>query len=64
VLVDGNQIASLTFNAKPGPTTQQWRKFSTEFVATKLTTTIAFINGDPAADTDNGVDAVSMTLVP
>ena len=43
--------------------TQVWRKFSTQFVAGAAQTTIAFRNGDPANDTDNGIDAVSVTLV-
>ena len=64
LLIDGSDVASFTFKAKPGSTAQQWRKFSTEFVAATAATTIAFINGDPPNDTDNGVDVVSVGLAP
>ena len=65
VLVNGQNIASFTNNAKSGqPPVQQWRKFSTEFVASGPATTIAFINGDPQNDTDCGIDKASVIQAP
>lgn len=64
VRIDGTAIGSFTFNAKPGSTAQQWRKFSTEFQATRSTTSLVLTNGDPPFDTDNGVDVVAVTPVP
>jgi hypothetical protein len=58
VFVDGAQIASFEYTAKKKGTTSTWKKFSTQFQATQDSTTIAFINGDPAADTYNGIDGV------
>lgn len=63
VLIDGVAAASFTNRAGKGSTTIAWRKFSTEFVAQHATTTIALINGDPPADTANGLDAVNVSLV-
>jgi hypothetical protein len=58
VFVDGAQIASFVYKAKKKGTTSTWKKFSTQFQATQDNTTIAFINGDPPADTYNGIDDV------
>src|SRR5206468_11245153 len=62
VRINGTLIASFTFNAMPGSTAQQWRKSSTEFQATSSTTFLSFINADPPGVTDNGLDAVAVTL--
>jgi hypothetical protein len=65
VFINGQNIGSFTNNAKSGqPPVQQWRKFSTEFVASGASTTIGFINGDPANDTDCGIDKVSVVEAP
>jgi hypothetical protein len=63
VLVDGAELVRIVAKGKNGSDTQVWRKFSTQFVAQGTKTTIAFENGDPANDTDNGIDGVSVTLV-
>jgi hypothetical protein len=63
VVIDGQQVASFTNKSGNGSTAQVWRKFSTEFVATKFNTQIALINGDPSGDSHNGLDAVSVILV-
>lgn len=61
ILVDGAALTSFTNKAKKnGPAVQQWRKFSTQFVASGDKTTIAFMNGDPHDDTDNAIDAISV----
>ncbi len=62
VLVDGTAIASFTTKAKSGSTQQQWRKFTAEFTAQGKKSSIAFINGDPSDDTDNGLDGISVQL--
>ena len=58
VVIDGVPVAGFTNRAGKGSTTIVWRKFSTDFVAQNATTTIALINGDPPADTANGLDGV------
>lgn len=63
VVIDGVPLASFTSKAGKGSSSQVWKKFSTEFVAENAQTAIAFINGDPAGDFDNGLDGVSVTLV-
>jgi hypothetical protein len=60
--IDGANVASFTNKCGKGKTVLCWRKFSTDFVATGTQTTIAFINGDPANDTSNALDGV--TVVP
>jgi hypothetical protein len=64
VLVDGTQIFSATNSKGTGSTTQVWQKFTVTFTATKSKTAIALINGDPASDTANGLDAVSLVPLP
>jgi hypothetical protein len=63
VYVNGVQIATFVAKGKEGSDTQVWRKFSTQFVTQSAQSTIEFMNGDPSNDTDNGIDAVSVTLV-
>jgi hypothetical protein len=58
VLVDGQQIFTATNSRKS--TTQVWRKFSTTITATSSKTKIALMNGDPANDTNNGLDDVQL----
>lgn len=38
----------------------QWQPFSTMFVASSSSTTLQFLNGDPANDNSNGLDNVSL----
>jgi hypothetical protein len=62
VVVDGETIATFTNTAgKNGDLV--WRGYSTQFVAHHKRTAIALINGDPPADTNNGIDAVTVALV-
>jgi hypothetical protein len=61
LVIDGVQVGSFT-NRKDGGQLV-WKKFSYPFTAQNATTTIAFMNGDPADDTANGLDAVSVALV-
>jgi hypothetical protein len=52
----------LADNAHGGEMT--WQPFSVTFTATATATTFAFINADPGNDSLNGLDDVSLTLVP
>ncbi|MFT3792879.1 MAG: IPTL-CTERM sorting domain-containing protein [Rudaea sp.] len=58
VLINGVQAGAFTntTNAK----TQSWQQFSLNFTATGASTTIAFVNGDPALDDHNGLDNVTL----
>jgi hypothetical protein len=62
VYVDGAPAGTFT-NSKKSGDTMVWQKFSTEFVAEKPKTTIAFVNGDPPTDNCNGLDGISVALV-
>jgi len=62
VLVNGQQAFTATNTKGKGKTLQVWQKFITTIMATSSKTTIAFINGDPSNDTQNGLDKI--TLVP
>jgi hypothetical protein len=48
-------------NSTVSPTTQNWEQFTHTFVAGTSTTTLAFQNGDPSTDNDNGLDNVVLT---
>jgi hypothetical protein len=61
VQVNG-QRALLAKNALgKGSATQVWKAFSLRIKASSTSTKIAFLNYDPASDTANGLDAVSLT---
>lgn len=57
VQINGTQAFSDT-NSTASPTTQNWAQFTHTFVATGTSTTLAFINGDPVSDNNNGLDNV------
>lgn len=58
VLVNGSVIEKSTNSMGAGGTTQVWQQFMTSFVATSSSTTVEFLNGDPANDNTNGLDNV------
>ena len=62
VLVDGTRALKAT-DSRRG-TTQVWQQFETHFTASSNTTEIAFMNGDPSSDTNNGLDAIDIKTVP
>ncbi len=62
VWVDGQQVYRAINSRGKGKHSLTWQRFTTTVVATTSEMTIAFINGDPASDNANGLDAV--TLVP
>ena len=57
--LNGTLLDSVT-NSMTNSTTQTWQMFTTSFTATASTTTIDFLNGDPAGDNTNGLDNVSI----
>lgn len=57
VLVNGAQTFSDT-NSTVSAASQNWQLFTHMFVAGSATTTLAFINADPANDNNNGLDNV------
>lgn len=60
VLVNGQQVFAATNSRKS--TTQVWKQFSTTITATSSKTKIVLINGDPANDTNNGLDNVQVVV--
>ena len=62
VLVDGKSLG-VARNDKTHPGQQLWGQFRKTFTAAGDTTTIAFMNRDPASDNSNGLDNVTLTLV-
>jgi len=63
VYVDGSIVDAATNSKGAGKTTQVWQRFSVTFPTPNPTTTIAFINGDPATDTSNALDGVKLTQI-
>jgi hypothetical protein len=61
VLVNGVQKFSATNKKGQGKTIQVWQRFTTTIVAPSTSTTITFVNGDPAGDDSNGLDCVKLT---
>jgi hypothetical protein len=57
--VGGTSLLAAT-NASAGSTTLTWEQFTTTFTATGATSTLDFINADPASDGLNGLDNVSV----
>ncbi len=58
---DGSTLLVQAVNSKKGKNNNLvWQKFSVNFTATASTTVLSFINGDPANDTANGLDDVSL----
>jgi Protein of unknown function (DUF642) len=64
VLVNGAPLMTAVNSNGAGTTTQVWKKFTKTFLAPAATTTISFVNGDPANDTNNGLDGVSLSAAP
>jgi len=62
VRVNGAHVLRAT-NSAGNAAALSWMPFKLTIVPTTTKTTIAFINGDPADDNSNGLDAVSLTPV-
>ncbi|HEY4869867.1 MAG TPA: FGLLP motif-containing membrane protein [Candidatus Dormibacteraeota bacterium] len=63
VFADGRKLLDARNTQGKGSTLMVWQRFSTTVIATSTRTSLTFINGDPANDTNNGLDAVSLTPV-
>ena len=61
VLLNDSQIAQAT-NSNTTTGTQTWEQFTTTFTATSATSSLLFVNGDPASDNSNGLDNISVNL--
>jgi Protein of unknown function (DUF642)/PEP-CTERM motif len=61
VLFNGSPLLDAT-NANTITGTQTWDQFTTTFTATGATSTLTFMNADPASDNSNGLDNVSVNL--
>lgn len=62
VLVNGAQIYSATNSAGAGSSSQTWQQFTTSFVASGSSINLAFLNGDPGTDNDNGLDGINLVV--
>ena len=60
VFADGRKLLDATNTQGKGSSQMVWQRFSTTVTATSSATTLTFINGDRADDTNNGLDAVSL----
>jgi hypothetical protein len=60
VLANGASLGAFTNNCTACTTTLAWTQFSHTFTATSTSTTLTFLNGDPANDNSNGLDNVSL----
>jgi hypothetical protein len=60
VFANGTSLGAFTNNCTTCTTTLSWTQFSRTFAATSTSTTLTFLNGDPANDNSNGLDNVSL----
>lgn len=64
VLVNGTPVHAFTNSLGAGGTTQVWEQFSLSFVAGSGSSTVEFLNEDPATDNTNGLDNVVLAEHP
>jgi hypothetical protein len=62
VLLNGAPLLSATNSLGAGSTSQTWQQFTSSFMATGSSVTLAFINGDSATDNDNGLDGINLVV--
>jgi hypothetical protein len=60
VLVNGVQTFKAVNKKGLGSKIQVWKSFTTRIIAPANSTTITFVNGDPAGDDNNGLDCVNL----
>jgi hypothetical protein len=60
VLVNGVQTFKAVNKKGVGLKVQVWKSFTTTITAPSSSTTITFVNGDPAGDDNNGLDCVKL----
>jgi hypothetical protein len=56
--INGGANLAFTNSGGSGTTTQNWREFTTSFIASSTSTTLQFLNGDPISDNTNGLDNI------
>jgi hypothetical protein len=59
VQINGAQTFS-DVNSTVSPTSLNWQQFMHTFIAAGASTTLSFLNGDPASDNSNGLDNVAL----
>jgi hypothetical protein len=64
VLVDRVQIDAATNSDGAGLKSPAYKEFTVSFTATSSSTTIAFVNADPATDNSSIIDDITMTAAP
>jgi hypothetical protein len=60
VSANGTSLGGFTNHCTACVTTWAWQQFTDTFTATSSSTTLTFLNGDPANDNANGLDNVSL----
>jgi hypothetical protein len=58
----GGTLLGAFTNSSTTRGTQVWQQFATSFTATGSSTTLDFLNADPASDNSNGLDNVALTV--
>lgn len=60
VLVNGVQTFKAVNKKGAGSKVQVWKSFTTTITAPSTSTTLTFVNGDPAGDDNNGLDCITL----
>ncbi len=60
VLINGVQTFKAVNKKGVGQKVQVWKSFTTTITAPSSSTTITFVNGDPAGDDNNGLDCIKL----
>jgi hypothetical protein len=60
VSANGSSLGAFTNSCTACTNTLSWQMFTRTFTATTASTTLQFLNGDPANDNSNGLDNVSL----
>jgi hypothetical protein len=60
VTVNGRRVLLATNTSGAGSMSVSWQQFHLTFKAVRRRTTLAFLNYDPAPDTANGLDSISL----
>ena len=60
VLVNGAQTFKAVNKKGVGSKVQVWKRFTTTITAPSNSTTITFVNADPAGDDNNGLDCITL----
>lgn len=63
VYLNGKKFFHATNSKGKGATHQIWQRFQMTFTAKSNAATLAFMNGDPSTDTDNGLDCIGVVAL-